>query len=202
MYRRFGKRIFDLLLVVPFFLIVCPLLLLMGLTLKLVNKGSDILFRQERPGKNCIIFNVFKFKTMTEECDANGKLLPDAKRLTSFGKFLRSTSMDELPQLINVLKGDMSLVGPRPLLIKYLPLYTKDQARRHDVSPGITGWAQVNGRNANTWEHKFELDTWYVDHVSFSLDLKILFMTIKKVIIREGISKKGEATTVAFNGKN
>jgi len=202
MYKRFGKRTIDILLVAPAVLFVSPFLLILGLTLKIINKGSDVLFFQERPGKNSSTFKVIKFKTMTDECDVNGKLLPDSKRLSTFGKFLRSTSLDELPQLINVLKGDMSLVGPRPLLIKYLSLYTPEQARRHDVRPGITGWAQVNGRNANTWERKFELDTWYVDHLSFALDVKILYMTIKKVIIREGISKEGEATTVAFNGKN
>lgn len=157
---------------------------------------------QERPGKNGKIFKVIKFKTMTDERDANGKLLPDADRLTKVGRFVRSTSIDELPQLLNVLKGDMALIGPRPLLPRYLALYTREQARRHEVRPGITGWAQVNGRNAISWTKKFEYDVWYVDHCSFMLDLKIVFMTIKKILIREGISQDGQATIEAFNGNN
>lgn len=157
---------------------------------------------QQRPGKKGKIFKVIKFKTMTDECDVNGDLLPDEKRLTNVGKFLRSTSMDELPQLINVLKGDMALIGPRPLLPQYLPLYNKEQARRHEVRPGITGWAQVNGRNAISWTKKFELDVWYVDHCSFLLDLKIILLTIKKVFVREGISSDTSVTMEAFNGNN
>ena len=157
---------------------------------------------QQRPGKKGKIFKVIKFKTMTDECDVNGDLLPDEKRLTNVGKFLRSTSMDELPQLINVLKGDMALIGPRPLLPQYLPLYDKEQARRHEVRPGITGWAQVNGRNAISWTKKFELDVWYVDHCSFLLDLKIILLTIKKVFVREGISSDTSVTMEAFNGNN
>ena len=157
---------------------------------------------QQRPGKKGKIFKVIKFKTMTDECDVNGDLLPDEKRLTNVGKFLRSTSMDELPQLINVLKGDMALIGPRPLLPQYLPLYDKEQARRHEVRPGITGWAQVNGRNAISWTKKFELDVWYVDHCSFLLDLKIILLTIKKVFVREGISSETSATMEYFTGNN
>ena len=166
------------------------------------NKGAGVFFMQQRPGKKGKIFKVIKFKTMTDECDVNGDLLPDEKRLTNVGKFLRSTSMDELPQLINVLKGDMALIGPRPLLPQYLPLYNKEQARRHEVRPGITGWAQVNGRNAISWTKKFELDVWYVDHCSFLLDLKIILLTIKKVFVREGISSDTSVTMEAFNGNN
>lgn len=159
-------------------------------------------FTQGRPGKGAKIFKMIKFKTMTDERDAEGNLLPDVARLTKIGKIVRSFSIDELPQLINVLKGDMALIGPRPLLPKYIPLYSKEQFRRHEVRPGITGWAQVNGRNNISWTKKFELDVWYVDHCSFTLDLKIVFLTIKKVFLREDISKEGEATTVAFDGKN
>lgn len=159
-------------------------------------------FTQERPGKNAKTFKVIKFKTMTDERDTDGKLLPDDKRLTKTGRVVRSLSIDELPQLFNVLKGDMALIGPRPLLPKYLPLYSSEQFRRHEVRPGITGWAQVNGRNNISWRKKFELDVWYVDHCSFLLDLKIIFLTIKKVLYREGISKEGEATTVPFDGTN
>lgn len=157
---------------------------------------------QQRPGKKGQIFKVIKFKTMTDECDVNGDLLPDEKRLTKVGKFLRSTSMDELPQLINVLKGDMALIGPRPLLPQYLPLYNKEQARRHEVRPGITGWAQVNGRNAISWTKKFELDVWYVKHCSFMLDLKIIVLTIKKVFVREGINSNTSVTMESFTGNN
>lgn len=162
------------------------MLFLITLWLHFANKGAGAFFTQERPGKNGRIFKVIKFKTMTDERNANGDLLPDADRLTKVGRFVRSTSVDELPQLFNVLKGDMALIGPRPLLPQYLPLYSKEQARRHEVRPGITGWAQVNGRNAISWKKKFELDVWYVDHCSFSLDLKIIFLTIKKVFVREG----------------
>ena len=166
------------------------------------NKGAGVFFTQERPGKNGKIFKVIKFKTMSDERDAEGNFLPDADRLTPVGKFVRSTSIDELPQLINVLKGDMALIGPRPLLVKYLPLYSKEQARRHEVRPGITGWAQVNGRNNISWTKKFELDVWYVDHCSLITDIKVILLSIKKVLFREDISKEGQATTIPFNGKN
>lgn len=173
---------------------------LFGCILPIRAPGS--FFTQERPGKDGKIFKVIKFKTMTDERDAEGNLLPDAVRLTKVGSFVRSTSIDELPQLINVLKGDMALIGPRPLLPQYLPLYSKEQARRHEVRPGITGWAQVNGRNAISWSKKFKLDVWYVDHCSFLLDLKIVFMTIRKVFIREGISSDTSATMEVFTGNN
>ena len=166
------------------------------------QKGAGVFFTQERPGKDGKIFRVIKFKTMTDERDAEGNLLPDAVRLTKVGSFVRSTSIDELPQLLNVLKGNMALIGPRPLLPQYLPLYSKEQARRHEVRPGITGWAQVNGRNTISWSKKFELDVWYVDHCSFLLDLKIVFMTIRKVFIREGISSDTSATMEVFTGNN
>lgn len=182
--------------------VIWPVLLLIAIWLHFANKGAGAFFTQERPGKNGKIFRVIKFKSMTDERDAEGKLLPDAKRLTHVGKFVRVTSIDELPQLINVLKGDMALIGPRPLLLQYLPLYSKEQARRHEVRPGITGWAQVNGRNTISWAKKFELDVWYVDHCSFLLDLKIVFMTIRKVFIREGISSDTSATMEVFTGNN
>lgn len=175
---------------------------MIGLLLILVNKGAGAFFVQERPGKEARIFKLIKFKTMTDDCDSEAKLLSDAQRLTKLGNLLRSLSLDELPQLINVLRGDMSLVGPRPLLIKYLPLYSPEQARRHEVRPGITGWAQCNGRNAISWKEKFELDVWYVDHVSFSLDIRIIFLSILKVLKREGINSANSATTVAFTGNN
>ena len=174
----------------------------MGIWLHFANKGAGAFFFQERPGKNGKIFKVIKFKTMTDERDISGKLLPDAQRITKVGKLVRSTSIDELPQLINVLKGDMALIGPRPLLVRYLSLYSKEQARRHEVRPGITGWAQVNGRNAISWTKKFEFDVWYVDHCSFWLDLCIILKTIKKVFVREGISQQGQATMEPFNGNN
>ena len=174
----------------------------MAIWLHFANKGAGVFFTQERPGKSGKIFKVIKFKTMTDERDKDGNLLPDEKRLTRIGKFIRSTSIDELPQLINVLKGDMALIGPRPLLPQYLPLYTKEQARRHDVRPGITGWAQVNGRNAISWGKKFELDVWYVDHCSFLLDLKIILLTVKKVFVREGISSATSVTMEFFTGNN
>ncbi|MBA4322177.1 MAG: sugar transferase [Odoribacter sp.] len=202
MYRSFIKPVFDFIIVLPALIILAPLLIGIAIWLQFVNKGAGAFFLQERPGKNSLIFQVIKFKTMTDKCGPDGKLLPDAHRLTRAGNFLRSTSLDELPQLFNVLKGDMSLVGPRPLLVKYLPLYSSEQARRHEVKPGITGWAQVNGRNANTWEKKLELDVWYVDHISITLDLKIILMSIKSVLFREGINSEGEATTIPFNGKN
>jgi undecaprenyl phosphate N,N'-diacetylbacillosamine 1-phosphate transferase len=202
MYAHFLKRLIDFTIVFMVLLIIWPILLLITIWLHFANKGAGAFFTQERPGKNGKIFKVIKYKTMTDERDAQGNLLPDADRLTKVGKFVRSTSIDELPQLINVLKGDMALIGPRPLLPQYLPLYSKEQARRHEVRPGITGWAQVNGRNAISWAKKFELDVWYVDHCSFWLDLKIIFLTIKKVFIREGISQEGQATIEPFNGNN
>ena len=202
MYKFFFKRFLDFLIGLIALLIIFPFLLIITIWLHFANKGAGAFFFQERPGKNGRIFKVIKFKTMTDERDANGILLPDAERLTKVGRFVRSTSIDELPQLINVLKGDMALIGPRPLLPQYLPLYSKEQARRHEVRPGITGWAQVHGRNAISWTKKFELDVWYVDHCSFWLDMKIIFLTVKKVFIREGISQEGQATMEMFNGSN
>lgn len=202
MYKFFFKRVLDFSIVFCVLLLIWPILLLITVWLHFANKGAGAFFFQRRPGKEGKIFKVIKFKTMTDERDEYGKLLPDAVRLTKVGRFVRSTSIDELPQLINVLKGDMALIGPRPLLPQYLSLYSKEQARRHEVRPGITGWAQVNGRNAISWTKKFELDVWYVDHCSFLLDLKIFFLTIKKVFIREGISQEGQATMEFFNGHN
>ena len=202
MYSHFLKRVIDFLLVFCILALIWPILLLFALWLHFANKGAGAFFTQERPGKDGKIFQVIKFKTMTDERDTDGNLLPDAQRLTKVGRFVRSTSIDELPQLINVLKGDMALIGPRPLLPQYLPLYSKEQARRHEVRPGITGWAQVNGRNAISWSKKFKLDVWYVDHCSFLLDLKIVFMTIRKVFIREGISSDTSATMEVFTGNN
>ncbi|WP_287626248.1 sugar transferase [Parabacteroides sp.] len=192
----------DFIIVFCVLAVIWPILLVITLWLHFANKGTGVFFMQERPGKGGKVFKVIKFKTMTDERDADGNLLPDADRLTNVGRFVRSTSIDELPQLINVLKGDMALIGPRPLLVQYLPLYSKEQARRHDVRPGITGWAQVNGRNAISWTKKFELDVWYVDHCSFLLDVKIIFLTIKKVFVREGISQEGQATMEFFTGNN
>jgi sugar transferase EpsL len=194
-YLLFFKPLFDRFLIILF----VPILLLLFPLLSILV-GFPVLFKQPRPGKNGIPFTIYKFLTMTDEKDEFGNLLPDIKRLTRFGSFLRRTSLDELPELFNVLKGEMSLVGPRPLLIDYLPLYSPEQARRHEVKPGITGWAQVNGRNALSWQKKFELDVWYVDHVSFWLDIKILFLTIWKVLKREGISQEGYATAEKFKG--
>lgn len=202
MYKHFFKRLIDFILVLCVLLVIWPILLIITVWLHFANKGAGAFFTQDRPGKNGKIFKVIKYKTMTDERDAEGNLLPDAERLTKVGRFVRSTSIDELPQLINVLKGDMALIGPRPLLPQYLPLYSPEQARRHEVRPGITGWAQVHGRNAISWTKKFEYDVWYVDHCSFLLDLKIVFLTIKKVFIREGISQEGQATMEFFNGKN
>ena len=192
----------DFILVSIVLFLILPVLLLVTFLLCFVNKRAGAFFTQERPGRRGKIFKVIKFKTMTDERDAEGNLLPDDVRLTKVGKIVRSLSIDELPQLINVLKGDMALVGPRPLLIKYLPLYSEEQYRRHEVRPGSTGWAQVNGRNSISWTKKFELDVWYVDHISFWLDIKIIFLTIKKVFIREGINMEGSATTEPFNGHN
>ncbi len=202
MYSCFLKRLIDFVLVFLVLVVIWPILLFMAIWLHFANKGAGVFFTQERPGKSGKIFKVIKFKTMTDERDKDGNLLPDEKRLTRIGKFIRSTSIDELPQLINVLKGDMALIGPRPLLPQYLPLYTKEQARRHDVRPGITGWAQVNGRNAISWGKKFELDVWYVDHCSFLLDLKIILLTVKKVFVREGISSATSVTMEFFTGNN
>lgn len=202
MYRSFIKRLMDVLIVFLGLLVLLPVLLGSAFWLHFANKGAGAFFFQERPGKNGKLFKVIKLKTMTDERDEHGNLLPDEKRLTKVGKFVRSTSMDELPQLINVLKGDMSLIGPRPLLPQYLPLYSKEQARRHEVRPGVTGWAQVNGRNAISWSKKFELDIWYVDHCSFLLDLKIILLTIKKVFVREGINSDDSATMEPFTGTN
>lgn len=202
MYKNCIKRILDFCIAFVALLILSPILLVITLFLHFANKGAGAFFTQERPGKDVKIFKVVKYKTMTDERDADGKLLPDAQRLTKIGKIVRSLSIDELPQLFNVLKGDMSFVGPRPLLVKYLPLYSKEQMRRHEVRPGITGWAQVNGRNTITHTKKFEYDVWYVDNISFWLDVKILFLTIKKVFVREGISGDGIATAETFDGTN
>ena len=202
MYKKIGKQVLDISFAFFGVLLLSPLLFFIILTLFLSNKGSGVFFTQTRVGRDARYFKVIKFKTMTDECDNHGVLLPDAERLTKIGRFIRSTSMDELPQLINVLKGDMALIGPRPLLVEYLTLYTKEQARRHDVRPGITGWAQIHGRNAISWDEKLKLDVWYVDNLSFPLDLKIFFLTIGKVVKKEGITKEGMATTEAFNGHN
>ena len=202
MYRHCIKRFFDFCIAFVAIIVLSPILLFTTIFLHFANKGAGVFFTQERPGKNAKIFRVIKFKTMTDERDSNGNLLPDAQRLTKVGRIVRSLSLDELPQLFNVLKGDMALIGPRPLLVKYLPLYTAEQMRRHEVRPGITGWAQVNGRNTISHTKKFEYDVWYVDHLTFALDCKILFLTIKKVFVREGISAEGEATAETFNGHN
>ena len=202
MYKHFFKRVIDFTIALLALLAICPLLLCVTIWLHFANKGAGAFFLQERPGLHGKIFKVIKFKTMTDERDAEGNLLPDADRLTKIGKFVRSTSIDELPQLINVLKGDMALIGPRPLLVQYLPLYSKEQARRHDVRPGISGWAQCHGRNAISWTEKFKLDVWYVDHCSLWTDLQVIFITIKKVLVRDGISAEGQATMEAFNGNN
>lgn len=202
MYKHFFKRVIDFTIVFIALLIIWPFLLIITIWLHFANKGAGAFFYQERPGKNAKIFKVIKFKTMTDERDSEGKLFPDAQRLTKVGKLVRSLSIDELPQLINVLKGDMSLIGPRPLLPKYLPLYSKEQYRRHEVRPGMTGWAQVNGRNNISWTRTFELDVWYVDNCTLWTDIKILFMTIKKVLFREDISQEGQATRLPFDGTN
>lgn len=202
MYKHGLKRLLDCTFVFLALALIWSVLVFVIVWLYFANKGAGVFFFQERPGKNGRIFKVIKFKTMTDERDTQGNLLPDVMRLTRIGRVVRSTSLDELPQLINVLKGDMSLVGPRPLLEQYLPLYNPTQARRHEVRPGITGWAQVNGRNAISWTRKFDLDVWYVDHCSFALDVKILFLTIKKVFVREGISSATSVTMEPFNGNN
>lgn len=201
-YRDFFKRGIDIVASGSALLVLAVPLVAVTVWLHFANKGAGAFFLQERPGKGGKIFRVVKFKTMTDERDANGKLLPDAQRLTKVGRFVRSTSVDELPQLWNVLKGDMSLIGPRPLLVQYLPLYSKEQARRHEVRPGITGWAQCHGRNAISWKKKFELDVWYVDHISFITDCKVLITTMKKVFGRADINSSTAATMEAFNGNN
>ena len=201
-YTRYFKYPLDCLIAAFLILLTSPVLLSTILLLAIANRGSGIFFLQERPGKNGKIFRIIKFKTMNDRKDCRGNFLPDSLRMTPIGKIVRATSVDELPQLFNVLKGDMALIGPRPLLVQYLPLYNEEQARRHEVRPGITGWAQVNGRNAISWTKKFELDVWYVEHCSFSLDLKIVFLTIKKIFVREGISSGTSATMEAFTGNN
>lgn len=201
-YRVFFKRAIDIMASGGALLVLAVPLAAVTAWLHFANRGAGAFFFQERPGKGGKIFKVVKFKTMTDERDADGKLLPDAQRLTKVGRFVRSTSIDELPQLWNVLKGDMSLIGPRPLRTYYLPLYSPTQARRHEVRPGITGWAQTHGRNSISWTQKFEYDVWYVDHISFVLDCKIILLTIQKVFKREGISAEGQATAEAFNGHN
>jgi len=198
-YRRYFKRPLDFVLSLGAIIILSPILLLIAL-LVMIKLGSPVIFKQQRPGMNEKIFTLYKFRTMTDERDEKGELLPDEMRLTDFGKFLRASSLDELPELFNILKGDMSIVGPRPLLIEYLPLYNAHQRRRHEVRPGLTGWAQVNGRNAISWEEKFNYDVEYVDNLSFFLDVKIIFLTIMKVLKREGINQEGRATMEPFRG--
>lgn len=202
MYKHFFKRLIDIVVSGVVLLLISWFLLLVWLFLKRANKGAGAFFLQERPGKDAKIFKIIKFKTMSDERDEGGNLLPDEVRITKVGQWIRSTSIDELPQLINVFKGEMSLIGPRPLLVKYLPLYSKEQARRHNIKPGITGWAQCNGRNAISWTDKFKLDVWYVDNCSFLTDLKIVFITLKKVFKKADISQDGRATMDAFDGTN
>lgn len=201
-YRNFFKRVIDIAASGSVLLILAVPLAVVTVWLHFANKGAGAFFTQERPGLHGRIFRIIKFKTMTDERGADGRLLPDGQRITRVGRFVRSTSIDELPQLWNVLKGDMSLIGPRPLLPQYLALYSPGQARRHEVRPGITGWAQCNGRNALTWCRKFEYDVWYVDHISFATDCRIVWSTLKKTIMRDGINSEGSATTEAFNGHN
>lgn len=200
MYSRLGKRLFDLMVSVSASILLLPVLAVLGLIVRF-RLGAPVLFRQVRPGRNGRPFTIYKFRTMTNARDASGDLLPDAQRLPRFGQFLRACSLDELPEMFNVFKGDMSLVGPRPLLMQYLVRYNPTQMRRHEVLPGLTGWAQVNGRNAVTWDEKFDFDVWYVDNMSFALDFKILMLTVKKVFTREGISAGGHATMVEFVGQ-
>lgn len=202
MYKNFFKRFFDILISGVALLLIGWFLILVAIFLHFANKGAGAFFFQERPGKDAKIFKVIKFKTMTDECDAEGNLLPDEVRLTKVGKFVRSTSVDELPQLINVFKGDMSLIGPRPLLPQYLPLYSKEQYRRHEVRPGISGWAQCHGRNAISWTEKFKLDVWYVDHCTLWIDIQVIFITIKNVLMRKDINSATAATMEFFNGNN
>ena len=202
MYKKYFKRLFDFMIAFIGLIIISPLFILLILILSVANQGAGVFFTQKRPGKNEKIFRVIKFKTMTDEKDKDGNLLPEAQRLTKIGRFIRQSSLDEFPQLINVLKGDMSLIGPRPLLVQYLPLYSNHQARRHEVRPGITGWAQVNGRNAISWEQKFNYDVWYVDNVSFILDIKIIFLTLLKIFKREGIYQNRERFMQPFKGNS
>ena len=202
MYKHFFKRVLDILISGIALLLIGWFLILVAIFLYFANKGAGAFFFQERPGKDEKIFKVIKFKTMTDERDAKGNLLPDSQRLTKIGKFVRSTSVDELPQLVNVFKGDMSLIGPRPLLVRYLPLYNVEQKRRHEVRPGITGWAQCHGRNAISWTEKFKLDVWYVDHCTLWTDIKVIFITIKNVLMRKDINSATAATMEAFNGNN
>lgn len=201
MYKNLFKRMIDFLIAFSGLILLSPVFLVVLVVLYFQNDGKPFFF-QKRPGLNEKMFNIIKFKTMTDKKDSQGNYLPDAERLTPMGSFIRKTSLDEIPQLINVLKGDMAIIGPRPLLPQYLPLYNESQKRRHEVRPGITGWAQVNGRNAISWAKKFELDVWYIDHVSLALDCKIILLTFKKVFKKEGINKAGQATTEAFNGNN
>lgn len=204
MYKHFFKRFLDFFISLIALIIISPILIVVTIWLHFANKGAGAFFTQERPGKDAKIFRVIKFKTMTDERGADGELLPDAQRLTKVGKFVRSTSIDELPQLINVLKGDMALIGPRPLLVKYLSLYSEEQMRRHEVRPGISGWAQCHGRNAISWTEKFKLDVWYVDHCTLWTDIQVIFITIKNVLMRKDINTEGgkSATMEAFNGHN
>jgi len=201
-YRDCIKRVMGFMLSLVALICLSPLLLVVAIWLHFANKGAGVFFFQDRPGKNGKIFKIIKFKTMTDERGVDGKLLPDDQRLTRVGRFVRSTSIDELPQLFNVFKGDMALIGPRPLLVDYLPLYSPEQARRHEVRPGITGWAQCHGRNSLSWSEKFSLDVWYVDHCSFLTDCQVILTTIKKVLVRDGIAHEGQATMEKFNGKN
>ena len=202
MYKYFFKRFFDFWISLIVLICISPILLVITIWLHFANKGAGAFFFQERPGKNAKVFKVVKFKTMTDERDAEGNLLPDEERLTKVGKFVRSMSIDELPQLINVLKGDMALIGPRPLLVQYLPLYSKEQARRHEVRPGISGWAQCHGRNAISWTERFKLDVWYVDHCTLWTDIRVIFITIKNVLMRKDINSATSATMEAFDGTN
>lgn len=202
MYKHYFKRVLDFSIALIALICIGWFLALVALFLHFANKGAGVFFTQERPGKNAKVFKVIKFKTMTDERGADGELLPDAERLTRVGSIVRSLSIDELPQLFNVLKGDMALIGPRPLLVKYLPLYSKEQRRRHEVRPGISGWAQCHGRNAISWTEKFKLDVWYVDHCTLWTDIQVIWITIVKVLKREGISKEGQATMEPFNGNN
>lgn len=198
-YEKYIKRLFDIILSLTFIILFCWLYVILTILVR-VKLGSPVLFRQPRPGKNGEVFDMIKYRTMTDERDAEGNLLPDDVRLTKFGKFLRSTSLDELPEFFLILKGDLSFIGPRPLLVSYLPLYNEHQMRRHEVKPGLTGYAQANGRNALTWEDKFDMDVWYVDHISFWIDIKIIFKTIKVVLVREGISSGTSVTMEPFKG--
>ena len=202
MYRKYFKRVFDFLIALIGLILFSPLLLIISVLLLFANKGTGVFFTQDRPGRKATIFKVIKFKTMTDERDSDGNLLSDEVRLTKVGKFIRSASIDELPQLINVLKGDMSLIGPRPLLVQYLPLYSKEQARRHEVRPGITGWAQCHGRNAISWTEKFNLDVWYVDNLSLWTDLRVILITIRKVVFCRDINNKAAGTMYPFDGAN